>query len=379
MSWHKIYDFFVPRSGDVTLREKLLAGLTAFVGMIAVAWISQRTVGQHGMLFMATSMGSAAVLLFASPSSPQAQPWALIGGHLCSAVIGVFCAQTIPLLTLAAALAVALSIMVMFFLRCLHPPGGAAALAAVMGGPQIHALGYQYVLVPVALNVLVILVMALIVNNILPGRRYPLMAGRNGETGGGKLDWAVGEALFRDEDLESAMSELETYVDADRSDLKRIYTNAMINAYKRRLGAVRCADIMNREPLSFPVDTPLETAWAQLTERNIRRAPVVDSDRYVRGIVTMTDLMKHAANHPVHSYGKRLYEVVASGQQEIETVASIMTAEVVVARDDLHIVDTIQLFNSKHLNLLPITDQQGRLVGVLTRADVMQSLMLVRR
>ncbi len=382
MNWQRILDFFLPESGDVAWQEKLFSGLTAFVGMAMVAWVSQTAGGTGGLLFMAASMGSAAVLLFATPHAPQAQPWALIGGHLVSATIGVFCAQVIPEMSLAAAAAVALSILAMFFLRCLHPPGGAAALGAVLGGSEILELGYGYVLMPVGLNVLVVLVVALIVNNILPGRRYPLMAAsQKGSAPGKSMEWAFGRTTLTDDDLEAAMSELDTYVDADRQDLQRIYSNAMMNAYKRRLGQVRCADIMTKAPLAFDADISLDSAWEKLMERDVKGAPVIDSHRHVLGMITTTDLMKHAVKHPGHSYGKRFVEVIngdGAKEGEKETVSDIMSREVMTAGEQQHIVDTIALFNSKRINHVPVVDADERLVGILTRSDVMRSLLLVR-
>jgi CBS-domain-containing membrane protein len=68
---------------------------------------------------------------------------------------------------------VATSIAVMHATKTLHPPGGATALIAVISGPQVTNLGYLYVLIPVAAGALVMLAVALLVNNLAPRRRYP--------------------------------------------------------------------------------------------------------------------------------------------------------------------------------------------------------------
>ncbi len=104
----------------------------------------------------------------------MAQPRNLIGGHLVSAVVGVLCYQLVgDILWLAAALAVATAIALMHLTRTLHPPGGATALIAVIGSNQIHQLGLLYALAPAGLGALVLLLVALIVNNIPETRRYP--------------------------------------------------------------------------------------------------------------------------------------------------------------------------------------------------------------
>ena len=97
-------------------------------------------------------MGASAVLLFAVPASPLAQPWSIIGGNIVSATVGVACASWIADPVGAAALAVALAICAMFALRCVHPPSGAVALTAVLGGPAVHALGYRFVAEPIAIQ-----------------------------------------------------------------------------------------------------------------------------------------------------------------------------------------------------------------------------------
>jgi CBS-domain-containing membrane protein len=97
-----------------------------------------------------------------------------VGGHVVSALVGVVCQQLLGHLPeLAAPLAVATAIALMQLTKTLHPPGGATALIAVAGGEQIHRLGYLYVLAPVGLGALLLLAVALVVNNIPATRRYP--------------------------------------------------------------------------------------------------------------------------------------------------------------------------------------------------------------
>ena len=93
-------------------------------------------------------MGASAVLLFAVPSSPLAQPWSIIGGNLVSrADRRHLRAPACRHRRWPARLAGSLAIGAMFSLRCLHPPSGAVALTAVLGGPAVQALGYAFVLV----------------------------------------------------------------------------------------------------------------------------------------------------------------------------------------------------------------------------------------
>jgi CBS-domain-containing membrane protein len=158
----------------VSLSEILWSWLGAFLGIAAVAYINYGVLDKTGLVMIIGSFGASAVLVYGAIKSPLAQPRNLLGGHVLSALIGVTAFKLVePNLWLAAALAVATSIAVMHATKTLHPPGGATALIAVISGPQVTNLGYLYVLVPVAAGALVMLAVALLVNNLAPRRRYP--------------------------------------------------------------------------------------------------------------------------------------------------------------------------------------------------------------
>jgi CBS domain-containing membrane protein len=153
--------------------EKSLSIGGGLAGLAGVILIGQWSLGLDAGAGLVASMGASAVLLFAVPHGPLSQPWPVFGGHLVSAVIGVACAKLIAQPVLTAALAVGLAIGAMYYLRCIHPPGGATALSAVVGSEAVRDLGFQYVLTPVLLNVVTILMVALVFNYPFPWRRYP--------------------------------------------------------------------------------------------------------------------------------------------------------------------------------------------------------------
>jgi len=160
-----------PRVG---LTEMLWSWLGSFLGVGAVAYLNYGWVESTDLVLLIGSLGASAVLIYGAIKSPLAQPRNLLGGHIISALIGVTAFKLLaPNLWLASALAVATSILVMHATKTLHPPGGATALIAILGGPKIHHLGYLYAVVPVAAGVVIMLLVALIVNNISASRRYP--------------------------------------------------------------------------------------------------------------------------------------------------------------------------------------------------------------
>ncbi|MBT9568459.1 MAG: HPP family protein [Thiobacillus sp.] len=216
---------------SVSEREHWISAAGGLLGILAVLWVSHLWLGSHGGVLAVASMGASAVLLFAAPHGALSQPWPVFGGHLVSAAIGVFCARLLKAdPVLAASLAVALSIAVMYGLRCLHPPGGATALYAVMGGDAVHALGYGYILSPVLLNVLVILTVAVVFNYPFHWRRYPQSWHRAAVDTAKRADplrAAEEKAMIPHSDLVYALSQIDTFVDISEEDLQRIYALAL--------------------------------------------------------------------------------------------------------------------------------------------------------
>lgn len=154
--------------------EVLWSWLGSFLGIAAVSLIHYKILRQTDLMMVIGSFGASAVLIYGAIRSPLAQPRNLIGGHVLSAIVGVTAFQLFSQHPwLAASLAVSTSIALMHLTKTLHPPGGATALIAVIGSDGIHSLGYLYAFIPVALGASIMLLVALIVNNIPENRRYP--------------------------------------------------------------------------------------------------------------------------------------------------------------------------------------------------------------
>ncbi len=158
----------------VSLSEIAWSWIGAFLGIAAVSYANYNILEDTDLVMVIGSFGASAVLLYGAIKSPLAQPRNLIGGHIISAIIGVTCYKLFPSqMWLASSLAVATSIAVMHATKTLHPPGGATSLIAVIGSNKIHSLGYLYAIVPVGLGAVIMLIVALLVNNIHRNRRYP--------------------------------------------------------------------------------------------------------------------------------------------------------------------------------------------------------------
>lgn len=154
--------------------EILWSWLGGFLGIAAVAYLDQLLFQGSERMLLIGSFGASAVLAYGAARSPLAQPRNLLGGHVLSAVVGVAAYRWLHACPwLAASVAVASAIALMHLTRTLHPPGGATALIAVTGGPRVHDLGYLYAAVPVGLGAAILLLIALVVNNLSGRRKYP--------------------------------------------------------------------------------------------------------------------------------------------------------------------------------------------------------------
>lgn len=223
---NRCFAIFGVEGNTTSHREKLIATLGAGLGIAAVTGFSHWALDSTAATLMIASMGASAVLLFAVPHGALSQPWALCGGQFLSALVGVSCQKLFGASILAPALAVGLAVAVMCYARCIHPPGGATALAAVIGGSDVHALGYGFLLTPVAVNVAAILMIALLFNNLFAWRRYPvtLMSSHKADDDGTAVPG------FTHEDLAAAMESLDTYVDITSEELADLFERAWAHA-----------------------------------------------------------------------------------------------------------------------------------------------------
>lgn len=351
---------------DGKQRFRAVAG--AFVGIL-VAGVISRMIGDASGLgpWLVAPMGASAVLIFAAPASPLAQPWAVLGGNTVSALVGTACVLLIPDPALAGAVAVALAIGLMFQLRCLHPPGGASALLMVL----THSSQFHTTAFPVLFNS-ALMVLAGMAYNSLTGRPYP-------HTQAAPASGAVpGGSRFSAADLDTALAHYNQVLDISRDDLEALLHEAESAAYARNMGQLRCVDVMSKDPIAVQFGTPLNDAWELLRKRRIKALPVTDRARRIVGIVTVADFMRSVDLEQHQGIGQRLRALMRrSGRthsERPEVVGQIMTRKVQVASADRFLIELVPLFSEKGHHHIPIIDGEQRLVGVITQSDLVRSL-----
>ena len=204
---------------EVSLVEKLVATIGGGLSIFVLVVLSRWALPDAGALGVIASMGASAVLLFGVPHGQLSQPWPVVAGHGFSALIGVACAKYLENPVLAAGCAVGLSIGIMHQLKCIHPPGGATALTAVIGGDAIHHMGFQFVLFPVLANALAMVLLAVLINAGFKWRRYPATFSRP-HTPVKPSAPAITPPTH--EEIILALQSLDSFVDISEADLVRL-------------------------------------------------------------------------------------------------------------------------------------------------------------
>ncbi len=367
--------WFPPQS-DLSGKSILFSAGAALVSVILVAMASRQMLQGIAGPFLLASMGASSVLLFVVPSSPMSRPWSFVGGHLIAGLIGVTSAQLIPDIAAAAAVAAGGAILSMHLLRCMHPPGSATALLAVVGGDAVHSLGYQFLLSPVAINVAIMMGCALLYwhfsQRIQQGISHQAL---EAELERSEEQWLSSSPAFSDEDLKRAMVEMDTFLDISRKDLKEIYSRAQQHAHTRQLGSLCCGEIMSQSVISVEFGSELEEVWNLLKKNAIRGLPVIDRAQHVIGIVTVSDFVRHAEQLPQETLSERLthlrHRTTRLESDKPEVAGQIMTHPVFTASEGQPLSEVVQQFTAKCIHHIPVVDLKQKLVGMLTREDVM--------
>ena len=353
-------DFF-PVSTNTSVKESCYGALGAFVGLFGTAFVCQWGLGLN-VHWLIAPMGASAVLLFAAPASPLAQPWSILVGNGVSALMGVLSAQLIPEMALASAVAVMLAIAAMFLTRSLHPPGGAVALTAVIGGEGIRQLGVAYVLLPVLLNSLLLLMLALLYNRLL-GRRYP-NSGKAQPNRHQTADPQPSERIATQATaIDLALEQHGELLDISRQDLQALLQEAQLHALRARVGTVRVQDVMSRDLILIGPDQPAMAAWRLLSHHQIKALPVVDEAGCLAGIITLHDLM----------IDRVLQQPRGAVALAALRVADLMTRDVSTARRYQPLYDLVAAFSDGGLHHMPVVDGE-QLVGMLTQSDMVAAL-----
>lgn len=368
MNLKQFVQFFASDPTNLTLKGKVLSIISGGFAIFIVAFITREYSLGVAYPIIVSSIGASAALLFIVPHSPLAQPWPLIGGQLVSAFVGMACAIYIPDAALASGCAVSASFLAMLLLRCLHPPGASTALAPIMGGAPLIAIGYDFVWQPVAINVAVILIMSLILNRWLLRIDYPV-ATTPKETKTKNLSH---------QDIKHALKAMNTFIDVTENDLMQLLTHAETYRFERLNNAFSCADIMDKTVLTVNAKTTIEKAWRLMYSKQLKAMPVVDKSHHVIGIITWSDFFKFINLSPYESVAEKFLRFIRRRPNKVtqkpKLVGDIMSTAVTTLLEQSHIDDLIALMSIQGYRQIPIINNDQRLVGIICQTHLITTL-----
>ena len=142
--------------------------------------------------------------------------------------------------------------------------------------------------------------------------------------------------------------------------------------------------VMTAPPLTVAPDTPLQEAVQLLATRKISGLPVVDASGAAVGELSETDLMWQVSGASLPAYVMLLDSVVYLGNparygQELhkalgQTVADVMTRKVTLVRSQDGLQQAAKLMHDKQIRRLLVVDDSRRVIGILTRGDIVRQL-----
>lgn len=369
---------FLPSQPRMQSRELVLSGLAAVLGVALADVLSLWALGERNPWFIAP-MGASAVLLYAVPSSPLAQPWSVLLGNTLSACIGVLCVLCFGVSWLSGALAVSLAIMAMAVTRSLHPPGGAVALTAVLGGPAIQALGWRYPLVPVLLDSILMVLIAIVLNQLL-NRRYPHHVHRQ------QAAHAVTEAPpiqrqgIARSDIEAVLATRPEILDISTDDLEDFIQQTELQSLKRhqsqQLSGICFADIMTHEVKTLESNMNLQQALQFLKRHELSQAAVLDSEGRLSGWVYWDDvcaaLLAHTESQPESAEEWQPARAMMHWQpMRVEDIQKPLPS---LVEEDWKVIDHIHWFIQGRHHVVPVVSDvkdATSLIGIVTQTDVL--------
>lgn len=349
--------YLKPNFKILSIKERILSGVGALFGLVLSSLISWWLLGGMKAWYIAP-MGASSILLFAVSASPLSQPWNVLVGNSIAAIVGVSASLYIADLTWAFSLAVGLSIFLMMSTDSLHPPSGAVAITAVLGGEAVQQLGYAFVLYPVLLNSILLLLCAAWFNRMI-GRDYPLL--RTHLNLRSSDPTPTQKVTIQPQDIEYALEQQTELLDISQYDLENIILQAQHHADQRFGLEGKCADIMTKDVIYLQSEDEVLKTLDTFKQLNIMSLPVVNAQHTLVGTLALSDVVAWLVTTQ-HPFSSR------------PLVKQIMHRQVITIRPEQNILTILPYFVDKSFNYLPVVSSDQVLQGIISRADMLAYL-----
>jgi CBS domain-containing membrane protein len=356
---------FGPAVGRVPWNEAIRAGIGALIGLgLTGLFLLSPSIDLKDGLFLIAPFGASAVLLFAVPNSPLAQPWSAIVGNVVSALIAVAVCYIVQNDALRVGLAVGGAITAMMLCRALHPPGGAVAMTAALSPAIVEKLGFYYALMPVGLGTSALVVIAIGYAH-LTGRKYPFRQFDDPSKHGTK-DRNPSERLDLSKDeLADILSKYRQSFNLGVEDLARLIGAAEMQAATHRSADPCVGDIMSTDLISVAPDTPVTEILGLFKRHQFTSLPVVRDNQEFVGIIFQIDVINHFNNSLIEQLGR-------IGRKTV-TASHIMKYEVPQVAAGNKIASLLPLMADGKVDAVPVLEGKT-IVGIASQTDLIAAL-----
>lgn len=358
---------FLPAMAGAKPVELARAGLGAALALV----MTGLALRAGGIGWLIAPFGASAVLIYAVPNSPLAQPWSVIIGNASAAATALALVAALPVADWSLALAVGVAIAVTLALRALHPPAGAVALLIGLQGTD----RWLETLATVTCGSLLLVGFGILWNRAA-GRAYPFrqpaQPGSHGTT-----DPAPEARIGVDSTgLALILEEFRQSTNLGVADLARLVGAVEQTAAARRMGGVTCADIMSRDLITLRPGAPLAEVADHFRDRGFAALPVVDAEGRFLGMIFQIDLIRHARQDAFD--GPQSLIAGMSGMGNAHRAPPVVAADIL--RRDLPFVTPetpvgalMAILSDRGVAAVPVV-QAAKLVGVVTRTDLVAAL-----
>ncbi len=189
------------------------------------------------------------------------------------------------------------------------------------------------------------------------------------------MDEISNSCQFSDEDLRAALKEMKTYVDITEDDLKKIYAIALRHAAQRISRRIMVRDVMTKNVIHVRYDADITEVTNLLSENRISGLPVVDGEGRVIGVITEADVLSTAGMKKEHAFRDIIRHLLGEplpGHTESKRLRDVMSSPAVTTGPESDIRDVALTIDEKRIKRLPVVDKQGKLIGLISRADIVR-------
>ncbi|MBU2329788.1 MAG: HPP family protein [Alphaproteobacteria bacterium] len=365
-----------PAVPDTAPVEAFRAGFGAFIGLgiTGLCLLSTGVDLEYG-LYLVAPLGASAVLLFAVPNSPLAQPWSAVVGNTAAALVSVAVSLVVHEPTLRIALAVALAIVVTFMLRAVHPPAGAVAMTAAMSPDAVEHLGFWFALAPIATGTASLVLIAVAYAR-LTGRRYPFRQFEQ-QNRYGTGDRVPAERLGLSEtELSDILQRYRQSFNLGVEDLARLIGAAELQAAAHQTGAPTAGAIMSTNLITVRADTALGEVADLFRRHRFTSLPVVDEKQRFLGVIFQIHLISRARDDALRldrGLMPALRRLIDPERDKPVLAIDVMSVTVPRAIATTPLGALLPLMGDTDVDAVPVLEY-GKLIGIVTRTDLIAAM-----